>query len=181
MPQQRLKRGTLNDKLAVANQYFAKKNYLAALMAYDEVIASDPEHVTSYLNKGNVYARLGRYLDALVCYQTVIGIDKQHKFGYYNSGFAYMQSQQYTKAIASYTEAINIDVTFVEAYLSRGNVYMKLEQYEHAKKDYDRVIALLPNRHWQAYYNRAIVRRALGFTQGAQADLVQAELVAGAK
>ena len=124
---------------------------------------------------------------------------------YYNRGFAKAAlarveavrgdleaaESHYDRAIADYTRAIDLNADYAEAYYNRGNANRELSDYEMAQGDegdleaaeshYNRAIADytraidLNADYAEAYYNRGLVRAALGQDEAVRGDLEAAE------
>jgi hypothetical protein len=83
------------------------------------------------------------------------------------------QAGQYRKAIDSLNQAIAADPKFALAYNARGFAWFKLQAYKQALDDLNTAIRIDPG-YINAYQIRALVRKAMGDSAGAAADLERA-------
>ena len=83
-------------------------NHEAAIADYDRVIALDPTHIKSYLNRGAEKSDLGRYEAAITDYTQAIALKPDYVLAYYNRGVAKGNLGRYDAAIADYDHAIAI-------------------------------------------------------------------------
>ena len=77
-------------------------NYKKALILFEQVLQSDPLHITALIKKGNILGKFARYSDAISCYDTVLGIEPQNALALINKGLALHYLQKYGEAIACY-------------------------------------------------------------------------------
>lgn len=77
-------------------------------------------------------------------------------------------------AIADYEASLRLDENLAEAYVNRGNALNSLKRYTEALADLTRAIELGAHRPAIAYYDRALVKEALGNLRGAYDDFRKA-------
>ena len=130
------------------------------IAAYDKAIRLDPNHYSSYNNRGNAKSNLKRYGEALSDYSEAIRLKKDTPMPYYNRGHVKHSLQQYEDAIADYDEAIRLKSDYHEAYHNRGLSKELLKRYQAAIDDYDESIRL-NSSNGKAYTNRADAKASL--------------------
>ncbi len=84
-------------------------------------------------------------------------------------GAAYLKLGENEKALADFDEAIKADSQDLEAYLWRGEANRIMGRNAEALRDLDRALALDGLYSW-GYFNRALVRDAMGDAKGMAAD-----------
>ena len=73
-----------------------------SLNALSEVLKTHPEDVSTYINRGNVYAELGRYSEAIADYDTALQLDPEALDALKNRGLTFEQSGRYEEALRDY-------------------------------------------------------------------------------
>ena len=117
-------------------------NNEAAIADYDRVIALDPTHNASYLNRGSAKAELGRYEVAIADYDQALSLDVKFITAYHNRGVAKAKRGRYEAAIMDFTEAIRLNPKWAKAYRDRSSAYRQLGKTAQAKADCDKAQAL---------------------------------------
>jgi tetratricopeptide (TPR) repeat protein len=84
-------------------------------------------------------------------------------------GAAYAKLGRFKEALADLDKAVKLFPTDLEARVWRGETLRLSGKYRRALEDLDRVIASRGNYMW-AYFNRALVRHALGDNKGMKED-----------
>lgn len=77
-------------------------NFKKALVLFEQVLQSEPFHVTALIKKGNILGKFAKYQDAIVCYDTALGVEPKNALGLINKGLALHYLQKYTEAITCY-------------------------------------------------------------------------------
>ena len=117
-------------------------NNEAAIADYDRVIALDPTHNASYLNRGSAKADLGRYEAAVADYEQALSLDAKFITAYHNRGVAKAKLGRFDAAIMDFTEAIRLNPKWAKAYRDRSSAYRQLGKTAQAKADCDKAQAL---------------------------------------
>jgi tetratricopeptide (TPR) repeat protein len=73
---------------SMGNESAKKGNNEDALIAYDKALELDPNHVSTWNNKGIVLARLMRFEEAIECYDRAIEIRPEYANAWYNKATA---------------------------------------------------------------------------------------------
>lgn len=124
-----------------------------AIVAYDQVIALNPEDAEAFNNRGAAYRNLGEYEQAIADLNHAITLNPEYTDAFLNRGNAYAGSGNYEQAIADLDRAININPNFAIAFNNRGAYYNEIREYEQAIADLDQAIKLNPKMA-EAFANR---------------------------
>lgn len=77
-------------------------NSKKALVLFNKVIETAPDHIDALIKKGNILGKFGRYVDAISIYDKVIEIEPENVLATINKGLALHYLAQYDKAIACF-------------------------------------------------------------------------------
>jgi len=77
-------------------------NFKKALVLFEQVLESEPLHITALIKKGNILGKFAKYQDAIVCYDKALGVEPKNALALINKGLALHYLQNYTEAIACY-------------------------------------------------------------------------------
>ncbi len=97
---------------------------------------------------------------------------------YSNRGILLARAGQLDKAIEDQNVAIQLDPRSASAHINRANVHYRASRHAEALADYDQAILLSSGSFAPAFYNRALVHKALGENDAARQDLQQAAKLA---
>jgi len=128
--------------LSRAEQLYKNKNYEMAIVAYEEIIKSNPNLSEAYYGLGKVYTSF------MIVNSAVNSLDiEKNPLGY--------------RAIGAFKEAIRINPDFAEAHCELGSTYDLLLRLPEAVNHLKIAIALKPN-YVDAHYNLGVVFIHLG-------------------
>ena len=122
-----------------------EKDYSKAIKHYSNALKLNPQIVSAYNNRGNIYIEKGHIRKAIQDYDQAINLKLDDATAYYNRGRAYHREGEHDRAIEDYSKAIELKPDFAEVYDMRGIVYYGKNDYDRAIEDYDKVIELEPN------------------------------------
>ena len=148
-------------------------DYNRAIADYNQALKLDPNYVSAYYSRGNVYYNLKDYDRAIAEYNQALKLDPNYVNAYNGRGNVYYDLKDYDRAIAEYNQALKLDPNYVSAYHNRGNVYYNLKDYDRAIADYNQALKLDPN-YVNAYNGRGNVYYDLKDYERAIADYNQA-------
>ena len=148
-------------------------DFKGALNDYNMAIAISPTNYLAYFNRAciklyNLYDISGAITD----FNKVISNNSRSAEAYCNRAVAYMNIGKTNESLNDYNKAIDITPTY-EAFSNRGNVKNSMNDYNGAVEDYDKAIALDPNRAG-VYVNRGIVKAKINEKVGAIVDFTRA-------
>ena len=118
------------------------KRYEEMLLACDRALATDPNYVVAWSNKGNALRDLKRYEDAIQAYERALAIDQNDADAWYNKGLALRDLKRYEESIQACGRALAIDQNYKFAWISKGIALDKLKRYEEAIQAYNRALAV---------------------------------------
>lgn len=122
-------------------------------------------------NRGVAYLNLDHREEAEADFAAAIKLKPDYAEAYANRGRLHVDAENWELAVADLTRAIELNPRLAEAYGNRGRAYEGLGDGEKARADYDRAIEL--GHDPLAYFNRAMLRYAMGDFDGAEADFRQ--------
>ncbi|GBB97197.1 hypothetical protein RclHR1_29390001, partial [Rhizophagus clarus] len=94
-----IKRKTADDFRCRGNDYFASKDYIAAIDEYSNGIKLEPRNVTLFANRAEAYLRLFQFRNALIDAETALNYEPSHLKAAYRKGKALCSLQRYQEAI----------------------------------------------------------------------------------
>jgi tetratricopeptide (TPR) repeat protein len=143
---------------------------IQAIASLSELIGADPDHVQAYLNRGNLFVRMGQFNAGLADYSHVIALEPGHFEGWFNRGSARVAAGEYKDAIADLTEAIKLKPDLARAYCNRGLGLLRSGDHDEVRDDFESGLEIkvdLP----LCYYGRGEVALSEGRYQEAIQDL----------
>jgi tetratricopeptide (TPR) repeat protein len=115
-----------------------------AIEYLNNAIKLQPNYVSAYGLRGDIYENLGQHQSAIEDYNKAISL-KPFAAIYYQRGIVYSRLDQHQRAIEDFNEAIRLKPNYAGAYQSRGVMYTVLLQYQRAIEDYNEAISLEPD------------------------------------
>ncbi len=155
------------DQLRAQNTYERGVNYRnanqpsAALQAFQEAVAIDPNSVIYRDGLGVLLLELGRADQALEQFQKVVEMDEKFANGWFHLGTAQAELQQWQKAVDSYRTAISLPTMTVPelAHQNLGLALFHLKRYREAESALRFAISLEPEMQ-AAHYNLGLLLTA---------------------
>lgn len=120
--------------------------------------------------KGAALQKSGQIDQALFAYAEALNLDPDDPLSYYERGTALMQKQAPEEALIAFQAAIGLDPTFLDAYGAATQVLSQRQQWNQALDLWDRYLADHP-QNGRAYFERSVIKRAKGNTQGFLRDI----------
>jgi tetratricopeptide (TPR) repeat protein len=77
-----------NSWFSAGNESAKEGNNEDAIIAYDKALSLDPNHVSTWNNKGIALSRLKRFEESIVCYDRAIEIKPEYANAWYNKANA---------------------------------------------------------------------------------------------
>ena len=146
----------------------------AAVPDFDRVITLRPRDPMGYLDRGSAYITLEEPKKAQADFSRAIELDPKLARAYNLRGVALRAQGLHQQALEDLTKAVDLNPS-MDNLFQRGSTYQSLNQHQPAVADFTRVIALDPTSA-QGYYARSQSFRALGDTQAAERDHLQARI-----
>jgi tetratricopeptide (TPR) repeat protein len=126
-----------------------------------ELVGVEPANVQAYLNRGNLFIRMGQLDAGLTDYSHVIALEPDHFEGWYNRGSARVAARQYDDAITDLTEAIKLKPDLARAYCNRGLSYLRKAEPKAALDDFEKGLSLQVDMPL-CYYGRGEIELSSG-------------------
>lgn len=139
-----------------AEAYERAEDYKASIRVRTLIIASFPNDINSFYNRGVGYHALAKYDSAIIDYQSVLSLDSLHLETNFNLGALYQMQGDFEKSIFFFSQilnqsglSLNIDskelnsaivIDLMEVRFQRGNSYLKIRNFQKAIKDYESCI-----------------------------------------
>ncbi len=138
------------DKLiALANDFYDKGDYAAAIEVYTSAMEMDTEDVDLYLGLGRSYIKAEEYNNAIPIYEKVVrmlgkhGSKEELRQAYNNLGWLYTKRNRYNEAELAYLRAIKADLEYPNTYYNLGLLYdLHLDDDLGAIEAYERHMSL---------------------------------------
>jgi tetratricopeptide (TPR) repeat protein len=105
--------------------------------------------------------------------QTAMPI-RDHAATLVNRGILYSRLDKPELALNDYNDGLALNPGMGEGYVDRGATYIVLKRYDDALRDINKGIEMSTTRLQIAYYDRGVVREALGNIRGAYEDFKKA-------
>ena len=170
----------LDAKQLTANRWFNQgldklhaAKYEDAVKDFSQAIELSPRHEEAYVNRGNVYRKLGNYRGAIADYTQAIKLNPSFTYLYNSRGNLREDLKDYTGAIADYTEAARLYPEESSGYRNLGSVYFKMGDYKASLKKLNQAVQVNPGAA-AAYLKRGEIYTKLDQPEKAIEDLQQA-------
>ncbi len=131
----------IDQLLDQAMEAFNSGDHLRALGYYGEILKLDPEHVMTYLNRGNVLNALKRYEEAETSYRKTLALNPYYVFGsvalaklYLSTGKPAQAAEVLQQVLAWYAGDSEVRVYLGLAYRFQKKPRQALEEFENALK-----------------------------------------------
>jgi hypothetical protein len=150
-----------NKKFEQALAFHQHGQLAQAIALYEEVLATDPNHVDALHLSGVAAAQTGDQRKAVDLIGKAIAIEPSNAALHFNRGVAFNELKEFEAAAASFDNAIAITPEYFEACVNRGNALNELNMFDEAVKCFDKAIAIKPDVA-EAYFNRGNALKKLG-------------------
>jgi tetratricopeptide (TPR) repeat protein len=139
------------EELEIQGVEFMKQHEWAkAIETFTAAIKLNPDHVSSYLRRGNSYLALKQNDQALEDFDKAISFkddsDEHKSFAYQDRGVLYLNIGKFKEGIDDETNAINLKPR-PENYSVRGRCKRGLKDYHGALSDYEEALKLDPDNY----------------------------------
>jgi tetratricopeptide (TPR) repeat protein len=166
--------GPLPELLAAARRYHQAGQFAEAVVAYEKVLAIQPDFAEVHNDLGNVLTGRGHFDDARLHYERAIALRPDLFEPYTNLGNALRHQRRFDEAIAYYQQALALNPDSAGTHNELGKTLLDQGQLERALASFNRALAIKPD-FVEAHYNRSGLKT---FTAG-DADLAALEGLAG--
>lgn len=128
-----------------ADILMARKEYLDAARAYDEILKTDPNSAQLFNKMGVAYQELTDLNRAEHCYKKAMRADKTFASAVNNVGTIEYQKSHYAKAIGYYQRALVLRVDMAPIYANLAYAYIEYKKYPEAMDAFGKAVAIDPS------------------------------------
>jgi tetratricopeptide (TPR) repeat protein len=176
--------GRARANRALGNRDKQRTPYDLALQDLNQALQLTPDLADAYLERGDVYHRLGEEQLAIEDFNRAVQLEEQQFTDdparrkrtpqpYNRLGELFLEQGNYSEAINSFNKAIEIDSEFAEGYKNRALARVANSQPTLALEDFTTAIRIR-FRDPIYYYNRGLVYHQLGQYENAVRDYNEA-------
>ncbi len=130
------------SKYAPALELAQKKDFDAAIKAFDALIEKSPSDAYAYRLRGNVFNQKGELDRALADFNKSIELEPKDEVTLRIRGDTYLSKDNFEKAMVDYASAMEINPKYALAYSGRANAYLSQGKPDHALADFFHAIEL---------------------------------------
>lgn len=152
---------------------FEEKEYLEAIVSFNEAIKIDPDAHQAYYMRGNIKQKFADVHGAMKDYNKAIEAKSDFSEAFFERGNIKYLLQDYYGAINDYTKTIELNENNLDAYYKRGQAKQQLEAYQDAINDCTKIIEK-DKDNVDAYYLRGVLRIEYGQLSEGCLDLSKA-------
>ncbi|MEG4283979.1 tetratricopeptide repeat protein [Microcoleus sp. A006_D1] len=117
------------------------------------IIAINPNHASSWVNRGNILAKLGRQKECLEVTETAVEINSKFSQAGNKRALAMRRLGRVKQAIASDEKSLVCDSKNYESWDNRGDALAKMGKYKEAHKSIDISLEVKPD-YANGIYNK---------------------------
>jgi cytochrome c-type biogenesis protein CcmH/NrfG len=118
----------------------------SALVAFEAVLARDPNNVKAIVHRGLVLEDLNRQAEALLAYQKATELAPTDPLPYINLGsLLYFQYHKTYEAKQALTKALSLDPDNADAHFNLGVLFADANLFHEAAVEWNRVIEIEPD------------------------------------
>jgi tetratricopeptide (TPR) repeat protein len=154
------------DPYEAALDLFRTSDFEAAEKAFGEVLKREPERAASLYYRALARDHLGRTAEAIEDLDMMISVKPQDFGAFLTRARLRLDVGNFRGALNDATIAIRLDTKHDGGWNMRGLARVALEQYDLALKDFERGLAIYPDR--EALYGRAEAHLWLGHAEKAR-------------
>ncbi len=120
-------------------------DYAAAVEAWTQAIAAEPDNAGLYVGRGYAFYGLGRYAAAVVDFNRALTLDPQLADAYLGRGSALVAQGQTARGLADMDRALELEPDNAAFVSTRAWTFVGLQDWDRAIADYTRLIELYPS------------------------------------
>jgi len=131
-----------------------------AMLAYEQILESHPNHAPSAINLGTLLYNQRQFAKAEECYRRATEMDSTYALAFFDLGNVLDELQRLPEAILAYKRAIALVPTYADAHYNLALAYERTGQSRRALQHWNRYIKLDPVGPW-ANHARTQQRKTL--------------------
>lgn len=147
--------------LQQGHQAYQQGKFADAIVSYDQVLASSPNHHVALNNKGASLAGIGRFKEAIAIYDQAIALKPDSFQVIYRRGNALRNTGRFEEAIVAYDAALGLKPDLQEALNNKGTALAALKRFEDAIAAYDGALSINPKKY-TCLNNKGMMLQQLG-------------------
>jgi hypothetical protein len=132
-----------------------------ALAALDTVLAREPRHLPSRVNRANALVALGRPDEAIAEYDAALALSPNDLKALFNRANTLFRMGRYAESLSGFDRLLALTPQHVEGLSSRGLALQALGRHQDALGDYAKAIAIAKD-HVDAHFNQALALLTIG-------------------
>ena len=127
-----------------ADILMARKEFLDAARAYDDILKTDPNSAELFNKMGVAYQQLVDLNRAERCYKKAMHADKHFASAVNNVGTVEYEKRHYGKAVDYYQKALELSVDMAPVYANMAYAYIEEKKYPEAMAAFGKAVAIDP-------------------------------------
>ncbi len=153
--------------------YLSIGQYSQAKRLYDEVIAAHPDDARAYVDRADIFRRMGLLDMAISDYNRALELQPDGLESLLGRAMVQNEKASFPLALQDYNRVLAVHGELAMAYVRRGDTYAAMASNWNAQNDYNKAIALQPDQA-EARVRRAALLVKLGQKAEALADIQEA-------
>lgn len=141
----RTEQATRARRLRLANDALRKRDFPAAIAAYQEILAGDPENLSVLLNLGTALHLAGQHSAAIERFEQVLERDPRQAVALINLGAAHGALGHLDKGIQALVTALDVEATRRDLHYNLAALYLRKGQVANAMAELELELALHPD------------------------------------
>nr|WP_319539563.1 tetratricopeptide repeat protein [uncultured Methanospirillum sp.] len=103
---------TASDWNSLGESYYSSGDYDAAISAFMNAVAINPDYAEAWNNLGTAYEQVGRYNDAVLAFRRAVAINPRYTEAWNNLGNVYEKQGRYEDARDAYQRATSLSTDY---------------------------------------------------------------------
>lgn len=160
-------------QLTQAQQYFQAGNLADAEIAYQQVVASDPNHLEAWFWLAMIADQMGKTQESVTRYERVLQIQPNSPEAHANLGSVFLKLRQFDSAIAHHQRAVALIPNNAKAHYNLAIALYEHNQIDEAIASYEVAVQLMPD-YANAHHNLGMALYRQGQAEAAIAHYEKA-------
>lgn len=132
-------------RLRLANDALRKRDFSAAIAAYQEILADDSDNLGVLVNLGTALHLAGQHSAAIERFEQVLQREPRHAVALINLGAAHGALGHLDKGIEALTQALQVEATRRDLHYNLAALYLRKGQVANAMAELELELALHPD------------------------------------
>ncbi len=135
----------LRRRLKAANEALRKRDLPAAIAAYGEVLATDPENQSALMNLGTALHLSGQHTAAIERFEQVLAHDPANATAYINLGAAHGSLGHLDRAMEALLKALELAPMKRDIHYNLATLYLRKGEVVRAMAELELELAMHPD------------------------------------